>query len=1153
MMSNRIEFENRESAFRDRLQTFAITNIDHIDTVSFLDDAFSIFNTQLSAIISGQYILKVGACFIAMYKKNGDELKVYIYCEHSPIDIDTNLSRWYTKNIIEKVKTRMEEFQTRGSGWQFDSIVELEVTSNQYDVHRGAIYMELCDFLKNKKAIVNVQNNDEYCFKWAVLSALYPAQKNASRVVKYCGCEDLVDFSGIEFPVKLEHINRFEKVNPSISINVYMFDECKESVYPVRLTKCVKQSHIHLMLLSNVIGETVAGEITRKSHYCWIKNLSRLLSSQISKGKMKLYFCDRCLQHFTTSQRLSDHILNCMVQNDCKIEMPQKAENIISFKNYFKKLAVPFIVYADVESLLKIPTKQFCKSNSTKAYQQHETYSVGYYLKCNFNPSKSHYKSHRGPDCIRWFVNELHQIALEVASILRYIAPLNMTQQNEEEFQNSEHCHICEDKFDFDDVKVRDHCHLTGKYRGAAHSNCNLTYKVGKFVPVIFHNLSNYDCHFIIREISAQFPGDISIIPVNDQNYISFTKTVDDARVVFGKNGWKNTIKLKFIDSFRFMASSLEKLAQYLPSEKKTILKSQFRYLSDNKLMLLEQKGVFPYDFVDSWEKLNHPHLPSREEFYSRLSESEISTHEYEFAQKVWKEYNIQTLGEYSDLYMKTDILLLADVFENFRETSLQIYKLDPAQYFTSPGFSWDAMLKHTKVQIELFTDIDMLLFIERGIRGGISQCSERHFKANNKYMEDFNPSKPSSYLMYLDVNNLYGDSMMKALPLNGFEWCDDDIEKIKNTADDASTGYILEVDLEYPIKLHDSHSDYPLCAETRAPPGSKHSKLLLTLYNKNNYVIHYTMLKFVLRQGLVLKKIHRIIKFHQQKWLEPYIQLNTYHRTHATNEFEKNLYKLMTNAVYGKTMENLRTRVDIKLKSCWSGRYGAAELIAKPNFVRRKIFDENLIAIEMSKTTIKMTKPIVIGMSVLDISKIVMCDYHYNYMKLRYGDNAKIMYTDTDSFVYKIFCEDFYEDMKADVHQKYDTSDFQNDRINMPKVNKKVPGLMKDENNGKCMTEFVGLRSKMYCVRVNHQDTIKKAKGVKKYVLKKKICFDDYLKCIQDNCVINTSQNSIRSNNHIVYSIEQNKIALSPHDDKRKISDNGIDTLPWGHYSLNI
>lgn len=404
---------------------------------------------------------------------------------------------------------------------------------------------------------------------------------------------------------------------------------------------------------------------------------------------------------------------------------------------------------------------------------------------------------------------------------------------------------------------------------------------------------------------------------------------------------------------------------------------------------------------------------------------------------------------------------------------------------------------------------------------------------------------------MYLDVNNLYGHAMMQQLPLNGFEWCDIDLITLLNTPDTSPIGYIVEVDLEYPEHLHDLHSDYPLCSESMCPPGGKHKKLLLTMTDKHRYVIHYKMLKFVVLEGMLVKHIHRVLRFNQSEWLKPYIQLNTDQRTLATNDFEKNLYKLMSNAVYGKTMENIRSRVDIRLRTTWLGRQGVAELVAKPNFKKATIFSEGLVAVEMRQMKMLMNKPIVIGMSVLDISKVVMCDFQYDYMKNKYPGKAEVLYTDTDSFIYQIECDDFYADMKADIHE-YDTSDFPFDnKFGIDRVNKKIPGLMKDENNGEIMTEFVGLRSKMYSIRVNKRDAIKKAKGVKNYLLKKTITFDDYVRCIDENCIIKGVQNSIRSKKHNVYTIKQQKIILSPHDDKRHILPDGINTLPWGHKNL--
>ncbi|CAB0041192.1 unnamed protein product [Trichogramma brassicae] len=252
--------------------------------------------------------------------------------------------------------------------------------------------------------------------------------------------------------------------------------------------------------------------------------------------------------------------------------------------------------------------------------------------------------------------------------------------------------------------------------------------------------------------------------------------------------------------------------------------------------------------------KLQETALPPPEQFYSSLTDSDISTKDYDDAKQVWDSFKISNLGEYSDLYLKTDVLLLVEVFENFRKTCHEAYELDPAHYYTLPGYSWDAMLLYTQVELELLTDVDMLLFVEKGIRGGVSQCCSRFSEANNRYMgEDYNPEKEDVYLMYYDVNNLYGWAMAQYLPYGGFEW--DDAKDYLTLPEDSEYGYILEVDLEYPESLHDSHKDLPLCPEHACPPGSKQRKLLTTLKAKHKYVIHYRSLQQAVRLGIQSQK----------------------------------------------------------------------------------------------------------------------------------------------------------------------------------------------------------------------------------------------------------------------------------------------------------
>ncbi|RLU15730.1 hypothetical protein DMN91_011485 [Ooceraea biroi] len=463
-------------------------------------------------------------------------------------------------------------------------------------------------------------------------------------------------------------------------------------------------------------------------------------------------------------------------------------------------------------------------------------------------------------------------------------------------------------------------------------------------------------------------------------------------------------------------------------------------------------------------------------------------------------------------------------------------------------------MLKHTRINFELLTDIDMVMYIERGIRGGLSQCSNRYAQANNKCMQSYDPSKPSLYLMYYDVNNLYGWAMCQPLPYAEFRWIDDTSNFDVNViTPDSPKGYILEVDLEYPQQLHDAHVDLPFCPTRDKPPSKRQDKLLATVYDKKRYVIHYRNLQQCTRHGLRVTKIHRVLEFAQSPWLREYIELNTRFRTAAKTDFEKNLYKLMNNAVFGKTMENVHNHVDVKLLTKWNGPYGSEAMIAKPNFHSRSVFSENLVAIEMRKLEVKFNKPIYVGMCILDIFKVCLYEFHHEYMLPLYREKCKVTYTDTDSLIYHIECEDVYEQMKRDL-ARFDTSYYASDNVyGIPLANKKVPSLMKDENNGAIMTEFVGLRAKMYALKVDGKKDTKKAKGVKSNVVARTIAFADYMQCLKDYIEMTRDQSRITSKLHNVYTVRETKIALSPYDDKRYVVPDTNNTLPWGHFRIPL
>ena len=528
-------------------------------------------------------------------------------------------------------------------------------------------------------------------------------------------------------------------------------------------------------------------------------------------------------------------------------------------------------------------------------------------------------------------------------------------------------------------------------------------------------------------------------------------------------------------------------------------------------------------------------------------------------------------MGEYHDLYLKTDILLLTDVFENFRKTCLTYYKLDPLHYITSPGLAWDAMLKMTGINLELITDVDMQLFIEKGLRGGISYIAHRHAEANNKYMKNYYLDILSSYIMYLDANNLYGWAMSQPLPYGNFKW----VEANSVIPKRKGIGHIYEVDLEYPKELHDLHNDYPCapekikvsddmlsdyCREIKNKfniSSGNVNKLIPTLNDKKNYVLHEENLKLYLSLGLKLKKIHRVLEFSEKPWLKEYIDFNTEKRKKAKNAFEKDFFKLMNNSVFGKTMENIRKRSNIYLET---DPDHLLRQTAKPTFVSCKIFHENLVAVHMKKNFLKLDKPSYVGMCILDLSKVLMYDFHYNFIKAKYGDRARLLFTDTDSLCYHIITDDVYEDL-YNHKDMFDNSDYSKSSKFYFDENKKVIGKFKDEAAGNPITSFIGLKSKMYSYEVELPSgdkgveikNNKACKGISKNVVKRDIDHKDYLSVLQNNTIKKHKMKTIRSDHHVVSSYEINKISLSCYDDKRYILDDGITSYAYGNYEAKL
>ncbi|KAJ8910231.1 hypothetical protein NQ315_015923 [Exocentrus adspersus] len=694
--------QQTESAFSGRIASYRISSDNqHTDFNAFFESIRQRFVSLMTEVLRIHIVVKANVELFGRYVKQTDESQediIDIKCFNtsnqvinSSMDLDEVLNMF-----MDILINQASEFQERDSGWALEHIMYLEVNVNKHIAMGGSSYIKLPKFIENKKAVINVNNQDQHCFLWAIISALYPARARVNQVSSYPHYSNVFNTQGMSFPVKLSAVKKFELKN-NISINVFglerKFDNNKityEVVGPLYYSQKKLGLHINLLLITDDNGN---------SHYCWIKNFSRLVSSQINSREHKKYFCDGCLLHFTCEKLLQRHQAHDC--NHIRTYMPSTEYrkdkcgnfvrgNILKFDNYEKQMEVPFVVYADFESVLK--PIDICEPSPKNSYTyktfRHEPYSFAYLIKCSFDDSATKFQLYRGADAARVFVDRLESDVIEIyEKYLKHIKFMNpLSKEEQEQFDRATNCGICEKPFGVGESKAKDHDHLTGKFRFAAHLNCNLNYKL----PAITWPVMTHTC------LSGSFFSDksnVDVLAQSKEKYISFTKHLHVGNYV-DKDGIskRRMLKLRFIDSFKFMASSLQR-----------------------KFELMRQKGVFPYNFVDSLDKLDYDRLPSKSEFYDKLNDEAVSELDYCRAQRVWELFNCQNLGEYSDIYLKSDILLLCDVFQNFRKICFETYKLDPAQYFTAPGLAWDAMLKLTKVNLELLTDIDMIHMLKKG------------------------------------------------------------------------------------------------------------------------------------------------------------------------------------------------------------------------------------------------------------------------------------------------------------------------------------------------------------------------------------------------------------------------------------------------------
>ena len=649
----------------------------------------------------------------------------------------------------------------------------------------------------------------------------------------------------------------------------------------------------------------------------------------------------------------------------------------------------------------------------------------------------------------------------------------------------------------------------------------------------------------------------IKVIPHTSRNYICL-----------------EVKKFRFIDAIKHLNASLSAQVDSLVRSKHNFPILQQFFPDKRHMELLCQKQILPYSYFDCEEKFEEKEIPPIECFYNDLTGEHLSETNYEHVKKMFNVLGLKTLGEYHDTYLLLDVILLAENFELYRFTTLRDYELDPVNYLTLPSLSLDCCLKYTNCEIDLIDDYSMYLFINKSVRGGFSTVPNRFDRANNpSFPETYDSSKPIKNIHYLDFNQLYPSCMTGCLPVGGYRWLSDDekrnIDFLAQT-EDQPLGYFVEccIELKKDKRLHNLYSDYPFPIEKKYVSDSelsayslelrqklcykegKSQKLIGSLQPKKDYKCHYLNLKYYLENGYILTKLGKVLEFQQKPVFKEFIEFNTNKRRLAKTDVERNFYKLFSNSIFGKMLQNNLKFFHMRLVHTEAQ---INKLVAKSNFKKFHLFQNNLVGIEYLPTKVVLKNNIACGATILEKSKLMMYKFWYNNLLIRYSSqHLRLLVSDTDSFIFSVIphLTSFIDDIqKNEALAFYDTSNFPKDHPLFSDLNCKALGKMKFEFMMQPISEVVALKSKMYSIKFFEGGEKMACKGVSGSC-RKTLRHQDFKKCLMDEQLMYQSFKKIESIKHQLFTLLKNKLSLNCYESKRYFL-NKVDSLPFGHYKI--
>ena len=1067
----------------------------------------------------------------------------------------------FTKKINTRESTTRQQISPSGFtdfGIEYEKINVLKIVNAMANS-----YIELPVRIINTKSCINIKNNDEKCFLYC---HLLHERYRLNDFKKIQGAERLhgekafvhnnvminLNYEGIKFPIPFNTFYIVKKIEEQnkIRINIFEYKEGKKNdIVPIYHSKMEYKNCMNLLVICD--------KTKKKYHYVYIKNLNGLLRSNFHHDGTK--FCENCLKSFSTKKAFnsinhkcnykynSSELPNYMAIVDnkllkCPIDMYVKPFNLKH------TIHLPFVMYCDFESILK---KSEDEKYSDK--RQHELSSYCYNLICRERPIFNKFKIYRGNanvSVIDHFLNEIKNVLDHIKECKKkfYALPL-LTDEELKRHKKLKKCQFCNVKFDKDIKRVQHHNHISGNYIATVCQSCNSKIRTDTTLYIAFHYLKGYDIFYIINKINDHFKdSNINLLGHNSSSIFHV--------------GIKNYIKI--IDTHEYIKGSLKSLSKNLKDEDINYTRDLVNKYGHDFV----KKDIFPFRYIDDFSKYDENIFPDIEYF------DNVDKETYEKYRKFYFS-NFNTLGEYSDYYLEKDVRLISDIMESYRSLFMSKYETELFGHYSINSLTWEVMKKWNPVQIKILDDYRIYKEFKSLARGGLCDiASMRYAVANNKYMRNYDHSQHSSYIMHFDINSMYGHVMRSyPMPYDEFSFLSNDqIKDFKLTAHDINSeyGYILNVDIsEIDIKYHDYYNDLPLfpvkekvfkkdisdyqkkILKDNNKPFISTEKLLLNFNEKKNYTLHYLTLQFYLKfPGFKIKQINNILKFKQANYFKDYVEYNHQNRIESTNENDKNIYKLLIDSLFGRSLLN-KEKYSSNIKIYNDNDYKKVlKIISNDRFKDYEAIDENNALINVEKQCIKLDSPAYIGACILDLSKL---EFYNNWYKLKnkYKDNIALMYYDTDSYLCHIKTEDVYKDMYE--MNIFDMTSYKPDFKYFKTGQQYKMGLLKDENaNSKDpddsvynsqISEAVALKSKLY-------GYLKESDIIKYKGLKSKIDFQSLKTAVFNNELIKTDFYTIKAKNHKIYSYTDHK-TLMAYTDKRYLY-NPVESYAYGHYMIN-